>query len=157
MCVCCDAASALARCERARSWWRGSVPALHCRLQSSRLGEDFSSSTCCTPRSCARGGGAGNSLDYTDKCLDIMTEHGAAVKEMEAAAIAWVAHLFSTPLICLKVRARWVGHLFGHLGGPRARLPHLFDACVGRSCTAVHRRTRHKHSTRPPQVLREGA
>ncbi len=47
---------------------------------------------------------AGNSLDYTDRCMEIMTTECAAVKEMEAAAIAWVCHLFNTPLICVKVR-----------------------------------------------------
>jgi hypothetical protein len=46
---------------------------------------------------------AGNSLDYTDKCMDIMKEHEASVKEMEAAAIAWVTALFGTPLVCVKV------------------------------------------------------
>lgn len=52
----------------------------------------------CTHNTCT-----GNSLDYTDKCMDIMKQHEAAVKEMEAAAIAWVAALFGTPLVCVKV------------------------------------------------------
>jgi 5'-methylthioadenosine nucleosidase len=45
---------------------------------------------------------AGNSLDYTDKDMEIMTNHKAAVKEMEAAAIAWVAQLFKKPMFCVK-------------------------------------------------------
>lgn len=45
---------------------------------------------------------SGNSLDYTDKCMDIMAAEGAAVKEMEAAAIAWVAALFDIPLVAVK-------------------------------------------------------
>jgi 5'-methylthioadenosine nucleosidase len=45
---------------------------------------------------------AGNSLDYTDKDMEIMTNHKAAVKEMEAAAIAWVAQLFKKPMFCIK-------------------------------------------------------
>jgi 5'-methylthioadenosine nucleosidase len=41
---------------------------------------------------------SGNSLDYTDRCMEIMTKHGAHVKEMEAAAVAWVAKdLFACP------------------------------------------------------------
>jgi hypothetical protein len=51
---------------------------------------------CVTPRP------TGNSLDYTDKCMAIMSKHGAAVKEMEAAAIAWVAQLFAKPMFCIK-------------------------------------------------------
>ena len=45
---------------------------------------------------------SGNSLDYTDKCMEIMTQHTAAVKEMEAAAIAWAANLYHKPLLCVK-------------------------------------------------------
>eukprot|EP00967_Tisochrysis_lutea_P091124 scaffold130670_cov21-Tisochrysis_lutea.AAC.1 len=45
---------------------------------------------------------AGNSLDYTDKDMEIMTQHSAAVKEMEAGAIAWVAQLYQVPLLCVK-------------------------------------------------------
>ncbi|KAG1668480.1 hypothetical protein FOA52_005253 [Chlamydomonas sp. UWO 241] len=45
---------------------------------------------------------SGNSLDFTDKCMAIMIEHKVAVKEMEAAAIAWVCELFGKPLICVK-------------------------------------------------------
>jgi hypothetical protein len=49
---------------------------------------------------------AGNSLDYTEKDMEIMHEHGAAVKEMEAGAIGWVAQLLNLPLVCIKVNTR---------------------------------------------------
>lgn len=45
---------------------------------------------------------SGNSLDYTDKDMEIMTKHKAAVKEMEAGSIAWVAQLFHKPIFCIK-------------------------------------------------------
>jgi nucleoside phosphorylase len=46
---------------------------------------------------------SGNSLDATERCMEIMLAEKAAVKEMEAAAIAWVARLFPAPLVCVKV------------------------------------------------------
>ena len=45
---------------------------------------------------------SGNSLDYTDRCMEIMKEHGAAVKEMEAAAIAWICEINKKPFLCVK-------------------------------------------------------
>lgn len=45
---------------------------------------------------------SGNSLDYTDKCMEIMAAHNVAVKEMEAAAIAWVCSMYRVPLLCVK-------------------------------------------------------
>jgi 5'-methylthioadenosine nucleosidase len=45
---------------------------------------------------------SGDSLDFTDRCMEIMVEHGAAVKEMEAGSIAWVAGLFQKPMLCIK-------------------------------------------------------
>lgn len=45
---------------------------------------------------------SGNSLDYTEQDMQIMNKHGAAVKEMEAAAIAWVAQMFRKPMFCVK-------------------------------------------------------
>lgn len=44
----------------------------------------------------------GNSLDHTTRDMEIMQQGDAAVKEMEAAAIAWVCRLYNTPLIALK-------------------------------------------------------
>eukprot|EP01023_Acetabularia_acetabulum_P060301 TRINITY_DN7247_c0_g1_i2.p1 TRINITY_DN7247_c0_g1~~TRINITY_DN7247_c0_g1_i2.p1 ORF type:complete len:247 (+),score=51.12 TRINITY_DN7247_c0_g1_i2:277-1017(+) len=43
-----------------------------------------------------------NSLDYTDKCMELMRQGATAVKEMEAAAIAWICGMFNKPLIALK-------------------------------------------------------
>lgn len=45
---------------------------------------------------------SGNSLDYTDKCLEAMAASGAAVKEMEAAAVGWVADMHGLPCFCVK-------------------------------------------------------
>ena len=44
----------------------------------------------------------GNSLDYTDACLKLMDSNQARVKEMEAAAIAWVAMLLRVPFFAVK-------------------------------------------------------
>jgi 5'-methylthioadenosine nucleosidase len=44
----------------------------------------------------------GNSLDYTVECMTIMNEHGVAVKEMEAAAVAYVCSLWGTPMFAIK-------------------------------------------------------
>ena len=45
---------------------------------------------------------SGNSLDYTEQDLTFMVSNKVAVKEMEAAAVAWVAAMFQTPMFCLK-------------------------------------------------------
>lgn len=45
---------------------------------------------------------SGNSLTFTAEDMEAMQKHGVAVKEMEAAAIAWAAHLFGTPFFALK-------------------------------------------------------
>ena len=45
---------------------------------------------------------SGNSLDFTKEDLDLFESHGVAVKEMEAAAVAWAAHLHATPMFALK-------------------------------------------------------
>ncbi|KAK9797080.1 hypothetical protein WJX73_005059 [Symbiochloris irregularis] len=45
---------------------------------------------------------SGNSMDFVQADLDNMEKQGAAVKEMEAAGIAWSAHLFGTPFFALK-------------------------------------------------------
>lgn len=44
----------------------------------------------------------GNSLDYVTRDLEIIQEHEAVMKDMEAAAIAWVARLYKVPLIVIK-------------------------------------------------------
>lgn len=45
---------------------------------------------------------SGNSLDYTEQDMAFMLSNQVAVKEMEAAAVAWVAAMFQTPMFCLK-------------------------------------------------------
>lgn len=45
---------------------------------------------------------SGNSLDWHDMDMKLMLEHEAAVKEMEAASVAWVSSMFGTPLMCVK-------------------------------------------------------
>ena len=44
----------------------------------------------------------GNSLDATETCRALLDEFECSVKEMEAAAIAHVAHLFNVPVIAVK-------------------------------------------------------
>ncbi|BDD10546.1 5'-methylthioadenosine/S-adenosylhomocysteine nucleosidase [Fulvitalea axinellae] len=44
----------------------------------------------------------GNSLDMCDTDMEIIDSLPVAVKEMEAAAIAWVAEQYGTPLVALK-------------------------------------------------------
>ena len=45
---------------------------------------------------------SGNSLDYVKEDMDLMLSHGAAVKEMEGAGIAWAAHLHGAPFFSVK-------------------------------------------------------
>lgn len=44
----------------------------------------------------------GNALDYTDVCLEIIERNEGHAKEMEAAAIAWVASTLKVPFMALK-------------------------------------------------------
>jgi nucleoside phosphorylase len=44
----------------------------------------------------------GNALDYTDVCLELIEKNEGHVKEMEAAAIAWIASLLKVPFMALK-------------------------------------------------------
>jgi nucleoside phosphorylase len=44
----------------------------------------------------------GSSLDYTDTDMNIMRKNGGQLKDMEAGAIAYVASLHKTPLLCVK-------------------------------------------------------
>jgi 5'-methylthioadenosine nucleosidase len=52
----------------------------------------------------------GDSLDCTATDLERMTAHGAAVKEMEAAAIGWVCEFYGKPLVLLKAITDLVDH-----------------------------------------------
>lgn len=45
---------------------------------------------------------SGNSLDYTEQDMAFMSSNKVAVKEMEAAAVAWVAAMFKAPMFCVK-------------------------------------------------------
>lgn len=45
---------------------------------------------------------SGNSLDFTKEDMDVMVARGASVKDMEAAAVAWAAHLHACPMFALK-------------------------------------------------------
>jgi 5'-methylthioadenosine nucleosidase len=45
----------------------------------------------------------GNSLDYTPRDMELMLENDATVKDMEAAAIAWVCEKLDCPFLALKV------------------------------------------------------
>jgi|APSaa5957512622_1039677.scaffolds.fasta_scaffold00743_10 5'-methylthioadenosine nucleosidase len=44
----------------------------------------------------------GNSLDYTEKDLEMMKSNKAVIKEMEAAAIAWVCKILDMPMFAIK-------------------------------------------------------
>eukprot|EP00607_Mallomonas_marina_P010044 CAMPEP_0182419650 /NCGR_PEP_ID=MMETSP1167-20130531/4058_1 /TAXON_ID=2988 /ORGANISM="Mallomonas Sp, Strain CCMP3275" /LENGTH=231 /DNA_ID=CAMNT_0024594681 /DNA_START=197 /DNA_END=892 /DNA_ORIENTATION=- len=44
-----------------------------------------------------------NSLDHTEKDDQMMQENDASVKDMEAAAVAWVAEITDTPFFAIKV------------------------------------------------------
>lgn len=44
----------------------------------------------------------GSSLDYTQKDLEVIKSYNGVVKDMEAAAIAWVAQIHSKPFLAIK-------------------------------------------------------
>jgi nucleoside phosphorylase len=52
----------------------------------------------------------GNSLDVTERDVEIMRANQITVKDMEAASVCWVAGLFGTPVLCLKAITDWVDH-----------------------------------------------
>lgn len=52
----------------------------------------------------------GDSLDCTPEDMARLTAHGASVKEMEAAAIAWVCEFHHVPLVLLKAITDLVDH-----------------------------------------------
>lgn len=43
-----------------------------------------------------------NSLDYTKECMEHMKEHDAAIKEMEAAAVAEACRMYEVPFAAVK-------------------------------------------------------
>ena len=60
---------------------------------------------------CVRRGavGTGSSFEPSPSDVDALTEHGVAVKEMEAAGVAFVSATFGVPLVCLKAITDVVG------------------------------------------------
>ncbi|MDX9848425.1 MAG: hypothetical protein RBT74_15695 [Tenuifilaceae bacterium] len=44
----------------------------------------------------------GNSLDYSKEDIDVMKSYNGVVKDMEAAAIAWVTQQFNLPFLAIK-------------------------------------------------------
>lgn len=46
---------------------------------------------------------SGNSLDHTDRDLEIFLKNGARLKDMEGSALAWVCRQHALPFTCLKV------------------------------------------------------
>lgn len=55
----------------------------------------------------------GNSLHDSDEDHRMMAEVGASVKEMEAAAVAWVADLLATPMLAVKAVTDLIDHPAG--------------------------------------------
>ena len=51
----------------------------------------------------------GSSLDMTEDDAEQMRQTGGEVKDMEAAAVAWVAQLYKTPILCVKAITDLVG------------------------------------------------
>lgn len=46
---------------------------------------------------------SGNSLDHTERDLEIFLQNDARLKDMEGSALAWVCRQHAVPLTCLKV------------------------------------------------------
>ncbi len=46
---------------------------------------------------------SGNSLDHTERDLEIFLANGARLKDMEGSALAWVCRQHDIPLLCLKI------------------------------------------------------
>jgi 5'-methylthioadenosine nucleosidase len=89
-----------------------------------------------------------NSLDHVDKDDEMMLQNDASIKEMEAAAIAWVAEQTSTPLICLKVitdivdgdrasQDEFLENLASAARSLQENIPKLLDGVAGKSLGAL--------------------
>jgi nucleoside phosphorylase len=46
---------------------------------------------------------SGNSLDHTERDLELFLQNGAQLKDMEGSALAWVCRQHDIPLTCLKI------------------------------------------------------
>lgn len=86
----------------------------------------------------------GNSLDATQRDLEIIAAHGAVVKDMEAAAVAWVGSLFGVPVIVLKAITdlidcdrptadEFVANFEGAGRNLRKKVIHVLHYCCGKS------------------------
>ncbi|MRX27985.1 hypothetical protein [Kangiella sp. HZ709] len=51
-----------------------------------------------------------NSLDFNTDCSRLMEENKADCKEMEAAALAWICHLYAKPFLPIKAITDFVDH-----------------------------------------------
>jgi 5'-methylthioadenosine nucleosidase len=91
---------------------------------------------------------SGDSLDYTDRCMEIMVAHGAAVKEMEAGSIAWVAGLFGKPMLCIKAitdivdgdratQEEFLENLHAAAAALQAMLPRVLEFVSGRAVSEL--------------------
>lgn len=76
---------------------------------------------------------SGNSLDHTERDLEIFLKNGARLKDMEGSAIAWVCRQHGVPLTCLKI----VTDIFDH-PHPAAE---QFSANLSRAAEQVTRET----------------
>ncbi|MDO5571167.1 MAG: hypothetical protein Q4F97_06840 [Bacteroidales bacterium] len=74
-------------------WYKMGVGFYPC-LDASQMAKDlgFKLGRCTT----------GSSLDMANEDLALIKKNNGELKDMEAAAIAWVASLYNTPLICVK-------------------------------------------------------
>ncbi|MFC0018286.1 hypothetical protein [Roseibacillus persicicus] len=79
---------------------------------------------------------SGNSLDHTERDLEIFLANGARIKDMEGSALAWVCRQHDIPLTCLKV----VTDIFD-LPHPAAEQFNANLAQAAESVTAVTLRT----------------
>jgi 5'-methylthioadenosine nucleosidase len=91
---------------------------------------------------------SGNSLDFTAEDMAAMTHHGASIKEMEAAAVAWAASLHDCPVLCVKAVTdivdgeRPAGEEFlENLGRAAAALqavvPRILEFIAGKLCSEL--------------------
>lgn len=68
----------------------GCYPTFDCRAMASELGLRLGIIT------------TGNSLDFTEKDMELIKHNQGVVKDMEAASIAWVANQFGIPYVGIK-------------------------------------------------------
>lgn len=95
---------------------------------------------------------SGNSLDYSKEDWDQLHAIGAAVKEMEAAGISWVAHLHNVPFLALKsitdivdgdrpAQEEFLENLHAAAKALQVRAPDDQEAAPEQPCNALIRQT----------------